>query len=48
MKNLAALGALAAMLFAGLLFLPHVSGTSEQAPSVSRGKYLVEAVAICF
>jgi len=48
MKNLAALCALAAMLFAGLLFLPHVSGTSEQAPSVSRGKYLVEAVAICF
>ncbi|MHB8503226.1 MAG: c-type cytochrome [Candidatus Acidiferrales bacterium] len=32
----------------GMFFLPRVSGASKHVPSLSRGKYLVEAVAICF
>ena len=48
MKNLVVAGLLAAATFVGVLFLSRASRSSGQAPSVGRGKYLVEAVAICF
>lgn len=48
MKTCVVVGVLAAGLLIGVPFLPSVSGTSNQVPSLSRGKYLVEAVTICF
>jgi hypothetical protein len=48
MKTWVVVGVLAAGLLIGVPFLPGVSGTSNQVPSLSRGKYLVEAVTICF
>lgn len=47
-RNWVRVGALAAAPFVGILFLSHVSATPKEVPSLDRGKYLVEAVAICF
>lgn len=46
--NWVAVGVLTAALTIGMPLLPPVSGTSNHVPSLGRGKYLVEAVAICF